>query len=332
VVNQPQTQTCPDGKTQGQDGTCVCADGYTTDATGNCVYVFGATSTMKDKTCPDEQTQEWDGTKCVDKSVAKNNAAGNKTAINPKDIKGTWDADWEGKRKALENTNMILGGNAIPGLNSNKKSNKSGTTSKSVPSKANTNATANSELNFDYDFDYEYDEEESTPTPEMVMYEQQKANCEISSGRWVNNRCQCMGGFSLDASGKCVMNLATVEFTSKKSNGNTLRDIVARDIASIRGTSARLGNKIYVSGYSINQLPSDLRDEVLEAYYDFANECSERDESLSATGTGDSEASEYGSRLSADDVLTNSRRYVLAECTCYSEGGYEQSGNVCVKK
>lgn len=154
--------TCPLGKVQ-YNGKCLnkCPKGYKeyngicqTEEIANANLDFdkefdkcrkgGAAgySIQKGCLCPNEQTQEWDGTKCVDKTVAKDNTTGNKTAIDLKDIKGTWDADWEGKRKALENTNMILGGKAIPGLNSNKKSNKSGIPSKPVPTQTNTNAAA----------------------------------------------------------------------------------------------------------------------------------------------------------------------------------------------
>lgn len=110
-----------------------------------------------------------------------------------------------------------------------------------------------------------------------------------------------------------------------------LKNIIKKDIENIKNTEARLGAKIYVSGYSVLRVPGDLGSELVDAYTDFNTRCSELGEGYSYRAV-DERATGFGENLELDMIVTDQTPFVLSECWCFTERGYKKEGNKCVKK
>lgn len=116
------------------------------------------------------------------------------------------------------------------------------------------------------------------------------------------------------------------------NNPNMLKNLVERDIAAINATTAKLGAKIYVSGYSSLDLPDgDLFNRLRDAYTDFNDRCSALGVEYSSKAI-DARATSFGDELDLNTILTDTTQYVLSECWCFTEEGYEKQGDKCVKK
>lgn len=105
----------------------------------------------------------------------------------------------------------------------------------------------------------------------------------------------------------------TAKSTNDENNPNMLKNVVKRDIAAINATPASLGAKIYVSGYSIYQLPENLRNKIYDARQNFIDKCSEPGTLTIETG----EEAAYDPLppdLTEDSILNPTQRYMLAEC------------------
>ena len=161
---------------------------------------------------------------------------------------------------------------------------------------------------------------------------QQKYMCEDSGGRWNSGKCQCMNGFQVDDEGKCVSKVViTAPDKSGGNNPNMLKNVVERDIEKINATTASLGAKIYVSGYPSRQVPGDLGWKLVDAYTDFNTRCSELGEEYSSRAVDD-RATGFGEDLDLNMIVTDQTPFVLSECWCFTEGGYQKEGNKCIKK
>lgn len=116
------------------------------------------------------------------------------------------------------------------------------------------------------------------------------------------------------------------------NNPNMLKNVVERDIAAINATTAKLGAKIYVSGYSSLDLPDgDLFNRLRDAYTDFNDRCSALGEEYSSRPI-DARATNINNTLDLNTILTDTTQYALSECWCFTEYGYEKQGDKCVKK
>ena len=115
------------------------------------------------------------------------------------------------------------------------------------------------------------------------------------------------------------------------NNPNMLKNVVERDIAAINATTAKLGAKIYVSGYPARLVPGDLGWELVDAYTDFNDRCSDLGEEYSSRPVDD-RATGFGDELDLNTILTDTTPYALSECWCFTEAGYEKQGDKCVKK
>ncbi|MCQ2568579.1 MAG: hypothetical protein MJ163_03210 [Alphaproteobacteria bacterium] len=105
----------------------------------------------------------------------------------------------------------------------------------------------------------------------------------------------------------------TVKPTNDENNPNMLKNLVERDITAINDTPASLGAKIYVSGYSIYQLPENLRNKISDARQNFIDKCSEPGTLTIETG----EEAAYDPLqpdLTEDSILNPTQRYMLAKC------------------
>lgn len=145
-------------------------------------------------------------------------------------------------------------------------------------------------------------------------------NCRISGGTPINNdNCLCKIG-NPDSTGTCV------------ANGNTLRQVVEKDIEKIENTLVKLGAKIYTSGYDIDQLPQDLYDKIYAAMNNFTEKCDEIDSLFGDYPDSGAWGSNYTNveKLNQNYVWTGSGQRVLAECVC--NRGYKQQGNECVNQ
>lgn len=162
-----------------------------------------------------------------------------------------------------------------------------------------------------------------------------KFRCEDSGGNWIGDKCQCMDGFNVDYEGKCFRLLdgigITVPRKSDDNNPNMLKNVVERDIAAINATTAKLGAKIYVSGYPASLVPGVLGWELVDAYTDFNDRCGDLGEGYSFRPVDD-RATGFGDELDLNTILTDTTPYALSECWCFTEEGYEKQGDKCVKK
>lgn len=110
-----------------------------------------------------------------------------------------------------------------------------------------------------------------------------------------------------------------------------LKNVVERDIAAINATTAKLGAKIYVSGYPASLVPGVLGWELVDAYTDFNDRCGDLGEEYSSRPVDD-RATGFGDELDLNTILTDTTPYALSECWCFTEEGYEKQGDKCVKK
>lgn len=169
-----------------------------------------------------------------------------------------------------------------------------------------------------------------------VSQETKKFKCKDSGGNWIGGKCQCMEGFNVDYEGKCFRLLDGISITAPRksddNNPNMLKNVVERDIAAINATTAKLGAKIYVSGYSSLDLPDgDLFNRLRDAYTDFNDRCSALGEEYSSRPI-DARATNINNTLDLNTILTDTTQYALSECWCFTEDGYEKQGDKCVKK
>ena len=114
---------------------------------------------------------------------------------------------------------------------------------------------------------------------------------------------------------------------------NILRNLVNNDIANIENTEAKLGAKIYISGYTASLVPGELGEQLMKAYVDFNTRCSDLGEGYAAQGDND-KANDYDEQeeLDLDSIVENTTPYILSECSCFTSKGYEKQGDKCVKK
>ena len=145
--------------------------------------------------------------------------------------------------------------------------------------------------------------------------------------------CTCNTGYE-NKDNKCVPEQSTEHPKSANSdnnNPNMLKNVVERDIAAINATTAKLGAKIYVSGYPARLVPGDLGWELVDAYTDFNDRCSDLGEEYSSRPVDD-RATGFGDELDLNTILTDTTPYALSECWCFTEAGYEKQGDKCVKR
>ena len=124
--------------------------------------------------------------------------------------------------------------------------------------------------------------------------------------------------------------------TVNSSGENTLKKVVERDFAAINATPGKLGQKIYLSGYSSMRLPYPLDDKITDAYQRFGARCNNNstDESryMSADGA-DSRATANGSTYEEDYIVPSpTTKYLLASCVCDTEAGFVEKNGDCVEK
>ena len=117
------------------------------------------------------------------------------------------------------------------------------------------------------------------------------------------------------------------------NNPNMLKNLVERDIATINATMAKVGAKIYVSGYSVKRLPAPLEEKMSDAYINFSSKCNDNDNGASISGVNTNQAMEDGAIYAQDYVVPSpSSKYLLGSCLCDEQGGFVEKQGVCVEK
>ena len=107
----------------------------------------------------------------------------------------------------------------------------------------------------------------------------------------------------------------------------------------INNTEGKLGQKIYIRGYNINNVTGPLYDKLLSAVNSFISRCristEEGNENFLITGADDS-ATEISlvEKIPLDEntVLTNLSQRVIGRCECDAYKGWHAQGGTCVKK
>jgi len=117
-----------------------------------------------------------------------------------------------------------------------------------------------------------------------------------------------------------------------------LQNVIVQDIASINGTPGKLGDKIYIHGYTISNIQHlSLHDNLYNAIEEFKNRCynnaGDPDDAYSVIVGIDEDAlgDDSDEKYTENTVLPNLNQHIVSRCEC-NDYDWKKQGDKCVKK
>lgn len=117
-----------------------------------------------------------------------------------------------------------------------------------------------------------------------------------------------------------------------------LQNVIAQDIAAIKNTPGKLGDKIYIHGYTINNIQHlSLHDNLYDAIQEFNTRCYDNagdPENAYSVIVGideDALGDDSDEKYTENTVLQNLEQHIVSRCEC-NDYDWKKQGNTCVKK
>lgn len=168
-----------------------------------------------------------------------------------------------------------------------------------------------------------------------------KTQCEGRGGTWDPTRHNAEND---TIHGVCVLPEMVVS-TSAPSGApkvtdpqKMLQNVITQDIAAIKNTPGKLGDKIYIHGYTISNIQHlSLHNNLYDAIEEFKNRCYDNagdpDNAYSVIVGIDEDAlgNDSDEKYTENTVLPNLQQHIVSRCEC-NDYDWERQGNKCVKK